>query len=43
MSTKEEVDDKEPKEPANDEDKDQPEEKQEEPDLDKNKTMNQVF
>jgi hypothetical protein len=41
MSSKE--DDKEPKEPDYDEDKDQIEEKKEEPDLDKTKTINQVF
>jgi hypothetical protein len=41
MSSKE--DDKESKEPDYDEDKDQIEEKKEEPDLDKTKTINQVF
>jgi hypothetical protein len=41
MSRKE--DDKESKEPDYDEDKDQIEEKKEEPDLDKTKTINQVF
>jgi hypothetical protein len=44
MSTKEEDNgSKEGKEPDYDEDKDQLEEKQEEPDLDKTKTVNQVF
>ena len=44
MSRKEESNDKESKEPDyHDEDKDQLEEKQEEPDLDKTKTINQVF
>jgi hypothetical protein len=41
MSSKE--DDKESKEPDYDEDKDQIEEKKEEPDLDETKTINQVF
>jgi hypothetical protein len=44
MSTKEEDNgSKESKEPGYDEDKDQLEEKQKEPDLDKTKTINQVF
>jgi hypothetical protein len=44
MSTKEEDNgSKEGKEPDYDEDKDQLEEKQEETDLDKTKTVNQVF
>jgi hypothetical protein len=43
MPAKDENNRKESKEPDYDDDKDQLEEKQEEPDLDKTKTINQVF